>query len=69
MSANLKPYPAMKDSGVPWLGEVPTYWEVWHLRLRNGPKFQGLATSTSTKEDDETGGHSVRATTSTCLQE
>ena len=23
MSANLKPYPAMKDSGVPWLGEVP----------------------------------------------
>ena len=28
MIANLKPYPAMKDSGVPWLGEVPTHWEV-----------------------------------------
>ena len=25
---NLKPYPAMKDSGVPWLGEVPEHWEV-----------------------------------------
>lgn len=22
------PYPAMKDSGVPWLGEVPEHWEV-----------------------------------------
>ena len=32
MSANLKPYPAMKDSGVPWLGEVPTYWEVRRLQ-------------------------------------
>ena len=26
MIANLKPYPAMKDSGVPWLGEVPEHW-------------------------------------------
>jgi len=24
----LKPYPRMKDSGVPWLGEVPEHWEV-----------------------------------------
>jgi len=29
MIANLKPYPAMKDSGVPWLGRVPGHW---HLR-------------------------------------
>src|SRR5262245_56091027 len=28
MVADLKPYPAMKDSGVPWLGEVPVHWEV-----------------------------------------
>ena len=27
MSADLKPYPAMKDSGVPWLGEVPEHWK------------------------------------------
>lgn len=26
MIANLKPYPAYKDSGVPWLGEVPEHW-------------------------------------------
>jgi type I restriction enzyme S subunit len=24
----LRPYPAMKDSGVPWLGDVPEHWEV-----------------------------------------
>ena len=29
--ADLKPYPAMKDSGVPWLGEVPEHWEVRKL--------------------------------------
>ncbi|CAN5157780.1 restriction endonuclease subunit S [soil metagenome] len=28
MIDDLKPYPAMKDSGVPWLGEVPEHWEV-----------------------------------------
>ncbi|RXA21696.1 restriction endonuclease subunit S [Methanosarcina sp. MSH10X1] len=28
MLHNLKPYPAYKDSGVPWLGEVPEHWEV-----------------------------------------
>ena len=26
MSADLTPYPAMKDSGVPWLGAVPAHW-------------------------------------------
>ncbi|MHB8907595.1 MAG: restriction endonuclease subunit S [Syntrophales bacterium] len=31
MVADLKPYPAMKDSGVPWLGEVPEHWEVQRL--------------------------------------
>jgi type I restriction enzyme S subunit len=28
MIADLEPYPAMRDSGVPWLGEVPEHWEV-----------------------------------------
>ena len=28
MAAELKPYPAYKDSGVPWLGEVPVHWAV-----------------------------------------
>jgi type I restriction enzyme S subunit len=26
MIHDLEPYPAMKDSGVPWLGEVPEHW-------------------------------------------
>ncbi len=28
MIGGLKPYPAMKDSGVEWLGEVPEHWEL-----------------------------------------
>ena len=28
MIHNLKPYPTYKDSGVPWLGEVPEHWEM-----------------------------------------
>jgi type I restriction enzyme S subunit len=31
MSLRLKPYPKMKDSGVPWLGAVPEHWEVKRL--------------------------------------
>ncbi len=30
--AELKPYPAYKDSGVSWLGEVPAHWEVRRLK-------------------------------------
>ncbi len=28
MIDGLKPYPKMKDSGAPWMGEVPEHWEV-----------------------------------------
>ena len=35
-----KPYPAYKDSGVEWLGQVPAHWEVrrlkWVTRLQRG---------------------------------
>ena len=31
MIADLKPYPAMKDSGVEWLRAVPEHWEVRRL--------------------------------------
>jgi type I restriction enzyme S subunit len=31
MIADLKPYPAMKESGVEWLGQVPEHWEVRQL--------------------------------------
>ncbi len=32
MIGDLKPYAAMKDSGVPWLREAPEHWEVRKLR-------------------------------------
>lgn len=32
MIDGLKPYPNYKDSGVPWLGEVPEHWEVQRLK-------------------------------------
>ena len=31
MIADLKPYPEIKDSGVPWLGKVPEHWAVRRL--------------------------------------
>ena len=34
MIADLKPYPAMKDSGVEWLGDVPEHWEVAAVKRR-----------------------------------
>jgi type I restriction enzyme S subunit len=30
-TSDLKPYPYYKDSGVPWLGEVPQHWEMSRL--------------------------------------
>jgi type I restriction enzyme S subunit len=32
MMDGLKPYPAYKDFGVPWLGEVPEHWGVCRLK-------------------------------------
>ncbi len=32
MIADLRPYPTMKDSGVPWLGEVPAHWDIKPLK-------------------------------------
>jgi type I restriction enzyme, S subunit len=41
MIADLKPYPVMKDSGVPWLGEVPEHWDMerakWMFRKMDRP--------------------------------
>ncbi len=45
MIADLKPYPVMKDSGVPWLGAVPEHWEVrrlkYLLRERDSRSYSG----------------------------
>ena len=33
MTADLKPYPTYKPSGVEWLGDVPAHWEVRRLKF------------------------------------
>ncbi|WP_417280988.1 restriction endonuclease subunit S [Celeribacter sp.] len=43
------PYPAYKDSGVPWLGQVPEEWEV--KRLSYATRFKGG--STPSKNEDQ----------------
>jgi type I restriction enzyme S subunit len=32
MTYDLRPYPAYKDSGVPWLGEVPAHWDISRIK-------------------------------------
>ena len=49
MIDGLKPYPAMKDSGVPWLGEVPAHWEVLRLRKTVDLRVRSMWTGTQKK--------------------
>jgi type I restriction enzyme S subunit len=55
MITNLKPYPAMKDSGVPWLGNVPEHWQLrrmktlLHERVEKGYPEEPLLAATQTK--------------------
>ena len=51
MTSDLKPYPAYKGSGVEWLGEVPTHWEV--RRLRNMIDMRVSNVDKHVKEDEE----------------
>ena len=48
----LKPYPAYKDTGVPWLGDVPEHWSCLAVKrnydIQLGKMLQGTA---STEED------------------
>ena len=55
--SHYKPYPAYKDSGVEWIGEVPEHWGL--LRLANiGPLMKANG---GNKEDDaETGVPCIR---------
>ena len=62
-----KPYPAYKDSGVPWLGKVPAHWEVRRLktlcRMRAGENITSQAIEPS-GEFPVYGGNGVRGYTS-----
>lgn len=52
MIENLKPYPAYKGSGAPWLGQVPEHWEVCRL----GHIGRLLKGSGGNKEDEVASG-------------
>lgn len=41
VTRGLNPSAPMKDSGVPWLGEVPAHWEIWPLKHLVGLKSGG----------------------------
>ena len=45
---DLKPYPAMRDSGVHWLGEIPEHWEV----RRGKTLFRCVDVRSSTGEEE-----------------
>lgn len=49
MISELKPYTAYKESGLPWLGQVPLHWEVertkWRFRHRKVLNTAGASTN------------------------
>jgi restriction endonuclease S subunit len=47
----LRPYPAYRDSGLPWLGEVPEHWHIW--KLAHAFKNIGSGTTPPTSQYDE----------------
>jgi len=54
VTANIKPYPAYKDSGVPWLGQVPEHWGV--KRLKNVSRIiMGQSPASDTCFAEQTG--------------
>jgi len=70
----LEPYPAYKDSGVPWLGDVPGAWELLSLkfistRIPNGstpptdaPEFYVDDVGAVDQSDDAAEGNSKSST-------
>ena len=61
-------YPAYKDSGVEWLGEVPAHWEVFALKWLVGLRSGEAITADSINEDGDYpvfGGNGLRGYTDT----
>lgn len=52
MIDDLKSYPTMKDSGVPWLGKVPAHWEVRPVRYLAALTGRTGTTSADTTDTD-----------------
>ena len=62
---SLKPYPEYKDSGVEWLGEVPSGWAVHSIKLAASTYGgAGFPHEYQGREDEEVPFHKVSALTS-----
>ena len=74
-SSRLQPYPALKPSGLPWLGEVPEHWEVRRLKSICRLAYGDSLPSQARKEGIVTvygsnglvGFHAVANTSGECL--
>jgi type I restriction enzyme S subunit len=31
MTRGLAPYVPLRESGLPWLGEIPAHWDIWKV--------------------------------------
>ena len=75
MVADLKPYPAIKKSGVPCLGEVPEHWDVrrlkWVSRLIYGDSLSGDVRQDGSVvvygSNGSVGTHAIANTHSPCI--
>ena len=67
-----KPYPAYKDSGIEWLGEIPAHWEVKPLKRLASLRAGAAITAESIEEVGEFpvfGGNGIRGFTSSYTHE
>lgn len=51
--SHYKPYPAYKDSGVEWLGEVPEHWSVTHVKRLVSSISQGWSPECEARPPEE----------------
>ena len=51
--AKYQKYAEYKDSGVEWLGKIPSHWEIWKLSHAYNEIGSGTTPSTSNEENFE----------------
>ena len=50
MIADLKPYPETKESGLPWIGDIPSHWETRRLRHASDMRVSNVDKHTKSTE-------------------
>ena len=61
MKTTYKPYPAYKDSGVEWLGEIPEGWDLW--KIIHASSHIGSGTTPKSDNGEYYGGRFLWVTT------